>query len=584
MPLERIRFGSFNSGMISTTDFTGSATEARDDLKMYYSGARNLQNFYALAGGAAMKRPGCRYVDRNDALLRIAPFVFSEGQTYIFAFKSSGTMDVYRCDSGLPVLTAANVGHPWGPPQLVDLRWCYRDDTWIGFHYDVPPTQIVRNSDASWTVSSIPFSPVIQEDFGSGLEDCISNTRGWPVTGCFHQDRLVMGGTPSMPGTVFGTVVGEYTNMTQNIPSQDDDAFIFFLASDVGMFVRDLQSVNGMLMVNCDAGEWIEQSQPLTPSSVDFQLTTVEGILNTGIRPVNISNGNSFIDKHSSLRLSLFNELTQQYEAQDLSVLVPGLLANPTASTYAKKFLNNSNLLLFRQASMLGGGNGLAVLTYEFTQQIRAWSQWYCGANFGFLDVCGLDDQIYVLIQDDIDNRVHLCHLDNQIYMDVWATATSGSPTTSFGGFGQLATFTVRVLDNQGGQYDGIVVDSGGNITVPNPVTAVWVGIPYDSQVVTMPLAPMVQGQLMRGEEIRKVYADLILRNTGSLTVDGQYISLKDFGPLVLDQFTNEVNTTMRVWLDGIDTEPVITIECNDSMPMVLLGLVAGVKVRNPAV
>jgi hypothetical protein len=583
MGFQKIPFGSFTTGMVSTDDFTGASLEGRSDTKLYQSAARTMYNFLPLVTGAAMYRPGFRYIDTNPHFLRIVPYELSPGLTYIFAFKHNGQMDVYRLDSGIPVLVAPNIGHPFGPSQLARLRWCQWGPIWIGFSFDVPPLQIVRNgSDASWTVMSVPFSPVIQWDFGSGMEDAWSASRGYPTCGTIHQDRLVMGGTPSLPGAVFGSVIGQYSNFTENTPLQPDDAFAFTLASDANEIVLDLQSFNDTLMINTASSEWIERSQPLNSSTVNFQKTTQHGMLVTGVRPENVDSGNAFVDKRSTMRISTYSNDAQAYEAEDMNTLTPGLLLNPTASAFIRKFLNSSNLFVYRQTGTITpGGNTLAVLTYDKKAAVAGWSLMVAGAGFGFLEVCAVNDQLYALMWDGL-GTIWLVHLTPEIYLDLWSTQVSGAPTTSWTGLGHLAGKTVTVIDNTGGVINGLVVGGGGTLTTPNPATQIWVGIPYNGVLETMPVCPIEDGQIMRGEPVRKVFADIILRRTTGLVVDDQIVTLDKFGPNLLDQFTPPVNTTIRVLLDGVDTEPTVRITNHGPWPCQVLGIGVGVKYRTP--
>lgn len=583
MGFQRYPITSFATGMTRTDDFTSPALEGRSETKLYQSAARQMYNFLPLVTGAAMFRPGFRYIDTNDAFLRLVPFRLSPGRDFLFAFKHSGQLDIYRIDNGIPVLTAPNVGHPWGPPQLPRLRWTQWGPIWIGFTYDVAPTQIVWNSDTSWTVSPIPFSPMIQWDFGSGLEDIFHAGRGYPTVGCIHQDRLIMGGTPSLPGMVMGSVIGQYKNFTENTPLQPDDAFAFVMASDANEIILDLSSFNDTLFVNTASAEWIEQSQPLNSSNVNFQKQSVNGMLYTSVRPVNIDTGLAFVDKTSTMRILNYNDLRKAYQGEDMNTLTPGLLINPSASGFIHKFLKSSNLFVFRQGSGIPGGNTLAVLTYDDKAAVAGWSQMVAGPGLGFLDICSLNDQLYALMYDS-NNKIWLSYLNNDVTgLDLWSSQTSGSPTTSWSGFGHLANKTVTVIDNTGGFTENVAVSVSGTLSTPYPCTQVWAGIPYVGVLETMPIVPIEDGQLMRGEPTQLVYADVTVRRTSGITVGNEVKTFQQFNDDLLDQFPAQQNTTFRVLLDGTGPEATVTIRNFGPKPCMVLGLNVGLKVRNAA-
>ena len=72
---------------------------ARHDLTAYKDGVKTLQNFYVLAQGGIMRRPGTTLIKDITANgeARLVPFQFSNDEKYIFAFGNT-RLDIYLID------------------------------------------------------------------------------------------------------------------------------------------------------------------------------------------------------------------------------------------------------------------------------------------------------------------------------------------------------------------------------------------------------------------------------------------------------------------------------------------------------
>ena len=69
---------SFSGGELSPV------MDARQDLQKYSSGVKKMKNFYALAHGAAVNRPGTYFIAEtkySNKKSRLIPFQFSCDQT-----------------------------------------------------------------------------------------------------------------------------------------------------------------------------------------------------------------------------------------------------------------------------------------------------------------------------------------------------------------------------------------------------------------------------------------------------------------------------------------------------------------------
>ena len=85
---------SFNRGVLTPK------LASRSDIKLYYAGCRELENFYCQVWGGASKRPGTYYIAEapdSDSEARLIPFSHSTEVNYALVF-SEKTIQFYLGD------------------------------------------------------------------------------------------------------------------------------------------------------------------------------------------------------------------------------------------------------------------------------------------------------------------------------------------------------------------------------------------------------------------------------------------------------------------------------------------------------
>lgn len=553
----------FSSGQISVDSLTGRTVEGRSDLPLYNTALRTCSNWVPTTSGALFKRNGLKRIARLDDVVKIVPFIFDKAtsQVYLFAFRSGGKLNVYRNDT----LVAADIVIPWSAAQLPTLKWMQALDTFIGFHPDVAPTKIVRSgSDASWTVTTLTFTAIPTHDFGSGAEPVWSVTRGWPMCGTLHQNRVIYGGSKSLPQTVWGSVISDFYNLTTT-PVADDMSFEFTMSSDSVHAVQDVFSINKRLVINTAAAEWTEESLPITPSNVSFQKRTEHGMLATGIRAVGVDTSNLFVDRQQRLRVFTYDFNNDVFSAQNLTTLAPGILTNPTAACYVRG-LYDTNLAFFRNDD-----GTLSLLTIDFEQKVRGWSTMDLGDGT-VTDLCGLDDVLYAAVSYNGMKFITKFTPEQDRYLDMWQSDTDVSPTTTWAGFTDFANQTITVLGD-GLVFKDIAVDGSGNFTLPQAVSEVIVGIPFIAYAETLPIMPTLNGMPIWGQPVRKVKLYGQVRDTKDLWVDGRRVELRSLNEQLLDQGVEAIADIKPVTLSGRALEPTVIIESRDPLPSVVLKL-----------
>jgi hypothetical protein len=582
----RATWNSFVQGQITTDVFTGHTIEGRSNLEVYQSGLRTCRNFLPLQSGPIATRPAFQAMGEFEGAVRLQEFLFNQDQIYLMIFKDQ-QVSIIRDD----VVVRSNLTIPHTADQLASARFIYGGDSIIVLHPEVFPTLIQRTgSDTSWLVQNVAFSggggsnggPV--HDFGGGSENSWSATRGYPRCGCFHQNRMLLASTTWQPQTVWCSQSGAIYDFDPGT-ALDDEAITFTLSAGETNTIMDVTSFNNSLIMNTSLGEWTESSVPMTPTKVQFAATTSHGMIDTGIRTQKVDAAQLFVARDGNLRSMSYDIVQDQFVSTSLTTLVPNILSNPTSMTYCRN-VAGSNLVTFRQSD-----GTLAILTINNDQKVQGWCVLQVGYGTEYADTMSIVD--VAVLRTSINTLYALIAFNGTTYLgkwtqpgaapllDLYATDTSETATTTWTGFTQFANLDVTVVGN-GVAFEGVHVDGDGGFILPSAVTEVTVGIPYTCLAETLPLAATVNGVLQRGNRARFIQADLSLRQTQSLFVQGRRVSFRLPGGL-LDEPLRIENTAKRVKLSSqIGPEPTLQIEARDPFPAILISLSVDFTTRLP--
>ena len=142
-----------------TTGELDPLVRARVELKAYDNALETAKNVICQPQGGVTRRPGTKFINELAGTpangVRLIPFEFSVNDSYMLCF-TNDTMYVYK--NKVLVHTKSSTGIV--SAYLDNLCWTQSADTLIVVHEDMAPRKIVRNSDTSWTVSTITFKSI----------------------------------------------------------------------------------------------------------------------------------------------------------------------------------------------------------------------------------------------------------------------------------------------------------------------------------------------------------------------------------------------------------------------------------------
>lgn len=227
-------------------------------------------------------------------------------------------------------------------------------------------------------------------------ESAFSNKRGWPSCVTFHQNRLVFGGTPSLPNGVWLSKTGDYYNFDVGT-GLDDDAIYTTLLSAQHHNICTLVS-SDKLQALTSVGEWGVAGSPLTPSSINIkQYTSVGSQIERYLPPQQIEGSTVFVAKSGKdireLDLDAFGE---NYNANDLCVFSKHLMNHPISLAY--DVAGHKLFVVMADGSM-------AVLHKFSNTKISAWGTYKTTGKFKYVTV--FDGSTYVVVE-----RQNVCYLE----------------------------------------------------------------------------------------------------------------------------------------------------------------------------
>jgi hypothetical protein len=191
-----------------------------------------------------------------------------------------------------------------------------------------------------------------------------------PAAVTSHQQRQIMGGSNTKPDTTFFSVVGSSDNFSKRVPSEEGDGFSTTLASNEINAIRHYVSLN-TLLVFTEGSEWIVKS-----SSGDgrFAFSTISQTPQTywgcsQIPPIVVGNKALFISEtNRAVRATGYQFSNDAYSAEELSLMVPHLFRNKTASDWAHVTTPEPVIYIVMSDGTCN------VLTYNEEQEVTAWS------------------------------------------------------------------------------------------------------------------------------------------------------------------------------------------------------------------
>ncbi len=419
-------------------------------------------------------------------------------------------------------------------------------------------TGITENS-ASAT-ANIRVQDRVQEGVTT-FEDSWSNTRGWPQTATFHENRLWFGGSSSLPATVWGSNVNSFFDF-RSFKDRDDESITATLDTDQRNEIVSILS-NRALQIFTTGQEFYVPESPITPENIAVRAQTNFG--SKRVRPVTLSGQTMFIQRTGkSLNSFVYSEDQNANVTSSISILSPHLIKDPIKLTIQRGAPDSDANYIY----IVNDDGTVTVLNSLPFENIAAFTRWETDGNILSAAVAG--EQVYFLAER---NGSRFLEIENDsLNMDSGEIRTGSIDVVT--GISRMNGQDIAIKTD--GYFYGVESVSVGEVSLGNTYSEVEFGYEFYPEMTTMPMNVNLKtgSALYKKKRLKRVALDIYESN--GIIVNGNRIYDKTIG---INQFDapSPISGVKRRYLYGWSVVADITVNQNTPFPFQILSI--GVEV-----
>jgi hypothetical protein len=603
----------------------------RPDLRAFENGARRLRNVVIQPTGGVTRRPGLRHVAMLPGPARLLPFEFNTEQTYLMVL-TDGKLSIYATDLKIAELIAPwtetmlpQIGftqnadtllltHPDMCPQRIQRSnagwnisaWSFTQDPFFRFAAaDVTLTPSAVNGTITISASAQIFTPEhigvrfriggkrvlvsavnsqstiiasVEQPLASTAatkdwdEAAFSTARGWPITCCFHQDRLVIGGSRDLPNRLWLSRTGDLFNFDPGM-GLDDQAIAFSLLSDQVNAIRGVFSGQHLQLFTSGA-EWMVTGDPLTPANIQVnRQTRVGSPVDRLVPPVDVDGSTIFVSRAGKgVYEFAYTQVQQAYQANDLAILTRHLIKAPRAMAYDQRA---------RLLHLVMEDGALATLTLYRAEQVTAWTRQETSGSFHA--IAEVEGTLWCVVERA--GGISLERFEDGLMQDGALTGTSITPKSIWTGLAHLNGREVTILADGAVRPNALV--AGGSVTLSAPATQVAIGLGFTHEIEPLPADLVTPSGSATGPS-RLVAVTFRLLETPAMNVDlgqgPQALTFRRFNNDHFDAppmpFTGDTKLRGLGWRRD-SMAPLWRITGNAPLPLTLLSVTTEIRMND---
>jgi hypothetical protein len=365
-------------------------------------------------------------------------------------------------------------------------------------------------SSGTWTFIDTKYEPDTL-DAPQEERTPFSGAGNYPQCSTYFEQRDVYGGSTSRPQGFDMSQSGNYGNFNVSTPLKADDAISRNIAAQKVNEIRHFVPLQALLVMT-SGGVWKVyaggQSDVVTPTSITVRLQTEIGV--SHVPPIVIGEQVIFVQEKGNLYRDLgYSFQADSYVGNDLCVLSSHMFEGRTIVDNAYAAVPYSIVY-----SVLDNGV-MATMTYMREQEMVAWTRQVTDGFYESVAVIseGNEDAVYVIVRRTIDgvsrrfverfSTRYFANVEDQFFVHCGLTY-DGAPTTTISGLDHLEGETVAILAD--GDVMPQAVVTNGSITLQAEASKVHVGLPYVSELESLPVGD-TQGGVGKRKKVVKVRA-----------------------------------------------------------------------------
>lgn len=403
------------------------------------------------------------------------------------------------------------------------------------------------------------------------LESAVWNAaKGYPRTGSFYEQRLVMAGSPAYPQTVWGSRSGLVFDYTLGL--NDDDAFSFSLPS-TGQInpIQRMTSANALMLLTYGGETTMSGGgdSPLTPTNVKTNSPSVYGCNN--VKPVRVGSEVLFVQRAGRKVRSLAYRIeTDTYNAPDLTILAEHITASGvTDMAYQQE---TKSLVWCVRAD-----GKMATLTLDRDEGVIAWT--LQSTDGVFESVASIPnatgDEVWVVVRRTVDGeqKRYIERFEDSLCTDCAVLGADSEGKSVWGNLDHLEGRSVVVKAD--GVDVGMYTVTDGEVELPRNAFAVEIGLPFTSEVTVLRPELQIGDGTSQGNAKHIHEVSILLMDSIGLKINGDHVAFQEFGPDLLDVAPQLFSGLKRLGLTGWSRDDTpITITQEQPYPFHILGVV----------
>jgi hypothetical protein len=468
---------------IPLTSFTGGEwsprLHGRVDIQKYNTACEVLQNMVIYPHGGITRRMGMEYIeDAKTNAVRLIPFEYNREQAYVLEFGENYIRFFRNGAQIAPLGTPLEITTTFLASELDDLAFAQSNDVMYIVHEKHAPIKLTRTGPDTFTLTTVTFT-------GTPSEWGVNN---YPRAVTFFQSRLVMGGCPNNPQTIWLSKVADLENFT--VPGSGvvaNDALKYVLSSTQNNATQWIVP-GSKLLIGTTGGEFSLDLPGNNGLSVQVKRESNFGSKNSRTQLV----GSEVIYTSrdgKKVRGMSYSFDADGYVSPELSLLSEHL-TRPGIKEY--DFAQNPDGILW---TVLTDGTFVG-FTYLKSQEVQGWHRH--STNGLVKSICTIEgdtgSEVWFATYRNGATRIERMAQAFEgedpsdlgcAYLDSYLTY-SGSPTSTVSGLTHLNGMTVSVLGDGMHLQDRVV--SAGSITLEKACSKIIVGLKNEWRVVPLRL------------------------------------------------------------------------------------------------
>lgn len=417
----------------------------------------------------------------------------------------------------------------WGAVAGAARYYVYRLRAGVyGFVGQTTGTSLVDDNITPDVVTTPPTSSIT---LNTGAGD-------YPAAVTYYERRRWFGGTTLKPPNFWMTRSGTEANLSSSVPSQADDALELRIATQQQQSIRHLVALNDVIALTA-SGEHRIFADGGPAISLDTLSIKPQGASGANLaQPALADDRALYVQAQGSYirELAFDPSGLGRFTSENVGVMAPHLFDGFDILELAYCRAPVPVLWALRSDGVLLG------MTHMPSQQVYGWHRHVMGGEGAVIESIAVipennEDVLYLAVRRPLGNgyahvtieRIttrHFIDQDNAFFVDCGLTY-DGAPATTIRGLWHLEGREVDILADGAVQTRQTVAQ--GAITLDYPASVVHVGLPYVSDLQTLPQA--YEGAPASGQGVTKNVSKVFLRvKASSLAKAGpRFDALRDY-------------------------------------------------------